>query len=280
MIELDISTAVAIYLFLTVVGLLLLWLFFDREAKPKHYTSEKESIWQCNICTFSYVDSQHDLISKCPRCGRYVCRRCVKEPHGEGGCVVCSCEGTGPPKEAPAATPAAEGESPRVRGEDAIHRKSVARELAKTFWESSAASQAKRAGHGVCDYCNGEIALDEGFITGPITSLEEVSGALAAFGVTDVSSDDVTPSLACERCFDAKRLKPWNGDTSGMPPALRQAYKRLAERAASLHSAQPAGPRQQPDAPTAASARRSPSPVTSATPKKERWWHRLFGKRP
>jgi len=71
MIELDIATAVAIYLFLTVVGLLVLWLVFDRQTKPRQYTSEKRSIWQCEICTFTYVDSQHDIISRCPQCGSY-----------------------------------------------------------------------------------------------------------------------------------------------------------------------------------------------------------------
>lgn len=71
MIELDIATAVALYLLLTVVSLLLLWLLFDRETKPKQYTSEKKSIWQCEICTHAYVDSQHEVISKCPSCGSY-----------------------------------------------------------------------------------------------------------------------------------------------------------------------------------------------------------------
>ncbi|NQT94943.1 MAG: hypothetical protein HQ572_00690 [Candidatus Omnitrophica bacterium] len=56
---------------MTVVCLLLLWLFFDRETKPKQYTSEKKSIWQCKVCLHTYVDSQHDVISKCPRCGSF-----------------------------------------------------------------------------------------------------------------------------------------------------------------------------------------------------------------
>lgn len=71
MIELDISTAVAIYLFLSVIGLLFLWIFFDREKKPRQYTSDKKAVWQCEVCTFTYVDSQHDVISKCPQCGSY-----------------------------------------------------------------------------------------------------------------------------------------------------------------------------------------------------------------
>ena len=71
MIELDISTAIALYLLLTVVSLLLLWLFLDSQTKPKQYASEKKSIWQCEVCVFSYVDSHHDVISRCPRCGSF-----------------------------------------------------------------------------------------------------------------------------------------------------------------------------------------------------------------
>jgi len=52
MIELDISTAVALYLLVTVVSLLLIWLFLDRETTTKQYASEKKSIWQCEVCTF------------------------------------------------------------------------------------------------------------------------------------------------------------------------------------------------------------------------------------
>ncbi len=71
MIELDIATAVALYLCLTVITLLLLWLFLDRETKPRQYASEKKSIWQCEVCTFTYIDNQHDIISKCPQCGSF-----------------------------------------------------------------------------------------------------------------------------------------------------------------------------------------------------------------
>jgi hypothetical protein len=71
MIELDISTAVAIYLFLSVVGILFVWLFSDRDKKPRQYSSDKKSVWQCEICVFTYIDSQHDIISRCPQCGSY-----------------------------------------------------------------------------------------------------------------------------------------------------------------------------------------------------------------
>ncbi|MDD5504700.1 MAG: hypothetical protein PHV77_05240 [Candidatus Omnitrophica bacterium] len=71
MIELDISIAVALYLLVTVVLVLLIWFFSDKNTRPKQYASEKRHIWQCEVCFFSYVDSRHDIISMCPRCGSF-----------------------------------------------------------------------------------------------------------------------------------------------------------------------------------------------------------------
>jgi reverse gyrase len=69
MIRLELTTAVAIYTLVTVIGILSLWVFFGREKKATQYVSEKKNIWQCTICTYTYVDSRHEVISKCPQCG-------------------------------------------------------------------------------------------------------------------------------------------------------------------------------------------------------------------
>lgn len=71
MIRLELTTAIAIYTFITVIGVLLLWISLGREKKIKQYTSEKKYIWQCTICTHTYVDSLHEVISKCPQCGSF-----------------------------------------------------------------------------------------------------------------------------------------------------------------------------------------------------------------
>ena len=71
MIRLELAAAVAIYTFVTVIGVLLLWITLGREKKITQYTSEKKHIWQCAICTHTYVDSRHEVISKCPQCGSY-----------------------------------------------------------------------------------------------------------------------------------------------------------------------------------------------------------------
>jgi uncharacterized paraquat-inducible protein A len=71
MIKLDISMAVFLYLLFTAVFILIAWSFFDFGTKLKTYSSDEKYIWHCSICTLTYIDSRHDELSKCPRCGSY-----------------------------------------------------------------------------------------------------------------------------------------------------------------------------------------------------------------
>ncbi|MEI8176523.1 MAG: hypothetical protein WCG78_06610 [Candidatus Omnitrophota bacterium] len=75
MIRLELSFAVALYLIFTVIGLFTLWAFFERKETLKEVNPEEKFVWQCSICTYFYVDSQHDDISACPRCGSYTKRQ-------------------------------------------------------------------------------------------------------------------------------------------------------------------------------------------------------------
>ncbi|MBF0215645.1 MAG: hypothetical protein HQL30_01475 [Candidatus Omnitrophica bacterium] len=72
MIKLDLSTALFVYLFFTVIAVLLLWLVMDLGTKLKTYSSDEKFIWHCNICANTYIDSRHEAISKCPRCGSFI----------------------------------------------------------------------------------------------------------------------------------------------------------------------------------------------------------------
>ncbi len=71
MIKLDISMALFIYLLVTVVGILIIWCFFNFGTKLKVFSSDEKDIWHCSICSFTYVDSKNSEISKCPRCSSY-----------------------------------------------------------------------------------------------------------------------------------------------------------------------------------------------------------------
>lgn len=70
-IEIDISTAVAFYLFVSLIALLTGWIFFEEEKSEKEFSAEEKSIWKCAICTNVYIDSIHINISVCPQCKSY-----------------------------------------------------------------------------------------------------------------------------------------------------------------------------------------------------------------
>ena len=81
MIRMDISQAVFLYLSFTVVGILILWIFFEERLKFVYFREEDIFVWQCNICTYTYVDSKSEDISKCPRCKSFNMRK----EKGKGG---------------------------------------------------------------------------------------------------------------------------------------------------------------------------------------------------
>lgn len=92
----------------------------------------------------------------------------------------------------------------------------VARQLAKDFWNSPAAASAKTTGVGICDYCNADVAIGRGYLTPPM------------------ATDDLYPSIACDNCFNANRLSPWNGDVSQMPHEHAQAFATVSKAAKEL----------------------------------------------
>jgi predicted Zn-ribbon and HTH transcriptional regulator len=70
MIKIEFSLAIALYLVLTTCVVLLIIVLKNRKGQ-KQFSSEKNFLWQCFICTYVYVDSRHNTISQCPRCGSY-----------------------------------------------------------------------------------------------------------------------------------------------------------------------------------------------------------------
>jgi rRNA maturation endonuclease Nob1 len=70
MIKLDFAVAISLYITLSSVVVLVIWVYLDRN-RFKKYTSDDVYMWQCSICTHAYVDSVHKEISVCPVCGSY-----------------------------------------------------------------------------------------------------------------------------------------------------------------------------------------------------------------
>jgi len=83
MITLDISHAVFLYLLFSVIGVLILWIFFEERLKFVYFREEDVYVWQCEICTYTYVDSVHRDISRCPACRSYNVRKERGEVNGD-----------------------------------------------------------------------------------------------------------------------------------------------------------------------------------------------------
>jgi len=71
MIQFEFETAIFLYLLVSIFIFLFAWILFSKIKIPSEYVGGLDSIWQCLICTYIYVDSKNEQISKCPRCKSY-----------------------------------------------------------------------------------------------------------------------------------------------------------------------------------------------------------------
>ena len=68
MIPVDISTAVLIYLCVTLLGVFFFWVRFERGGAFGKYQTHPKEVWNCSVCTYTYADSLHRELSRCPQC--------------------------------------------------------------------------------------------------------------------------------------------------------------------------------------------------------------------
>ena len=68
MIPVSIATAVLIYLCVALFGVIMVWVRFERGDAFKKYQVHPKEVWNCSVCTHTYVDSLHRDLSRCPQC--------------------------------------------------------------------------------------------------------------------------------------------------------------------------------------------------------------------
>lgn len=68
---LDIYTAIALYLFVTVVLVMASWIFYNWD-KDKPLGEQQQFLEQCPYCTFVFFDYKNSNIKICPNCKSYV----------------------------------------------------------------------------------------------------------------------------------------------------------------------------------------------------------------
>ena len=71
MFRVDISTAVFLYVVSSLLVIFLLWIFFEKKSILPKFIREEADVWECSICTYTYVVSSHHEISQCPQCKSY-----------------------------------------------------------------------------------------------------------------------------------------------------------------------------------------------------------------
>ena len=70
MLLVNFSFAVAIYLCLFLIFVLLVWVSGNK-LKDKDLSLDPKLIWFCSICSYTYINTKEGFISTCPRCGSY-----------------------------------------------------------------------------------------------------------------------------------------------------------------------------------------------------------------
>ena len=68
MIKLDISVALFLYLFSTVIFVFVLWVWFGRRSRFKFFKADRKEARECSVCSYVYTDEERCELSRCPRC--------------------------------------------------------------------------------------------------------------------------------------------------------------------------------------------------------------------
>ena len=71
MFRMDVSMAVFLYVMSSLLAIFVLWILFEKTTILPKFVREEADVWECSICAYTYVDSEHHEISQCPQCKSY-----------------------------------------------------------------------------------------------------------------------------------------------------------------------------------------------------------------
>lgn len=71
MIEISLTTALALYSGIIVLGTLTIWIATEISTRLSHRVLEKQHLWRCVYCAYVYLDREAQDVSQCPRCKSY-----------------------------------------------------------------------------------------------------------------------------------------------------------------------------------------------------------------
>ena len=68
MIQLELTTALAIYGAIIAGGACAIWLYTEITTRHAYHVLEHQYVWHCVYCTYTYLDQDAETVSQCPRC--------------------------------------------------------------------------------------------------------------------------------------------------------------------------------------------------------------------
>lgn len=72
MIKITLTQGVFIYLIVPMVVFIISWIVFENSKKKNKFIEDKSHMWYCNICGYTFIDTLHTDLSRCPRCESYI----------------------------------------------------------------------------------------------------------------------------------------------------------------------------------------------------------------
>ena len=68
MISISLSAALIIYSIIVFVGAVGIWLYTEITTRRAYLVLEKQYVWRCVFCSYTYLDTKATKHSKCPQC--------------------------------------------------------------------------------------------------------------------------------------------------------------------------------------------------------------------
>ncbi|MFP4499441.1 MAG: hypothetical protein ACLFTT_00445 [Candidatus Hydrogenedentota bacterium] len=71
MITITLSQALALYAAVIGIGAIFIYAYTGLTVQRRLVRIERQHLWRCVFCTYTYLDETAEAISKCPRCGSF-----------------------------------------------------------------------------------------------------------------------------------------------------------------------------------------------------------------
>ncbi len=68
MIEISLTTALALYSGVVLAGALAVWIYTETSVHHAYRVIERQHLWRCTYCAYVYLDESAEKLSRCPRC--------------------------------------------------------------------------------------------------------------------------------------------------------------------------------------------------------------------